>query len=590
MHFFKYIHRTSLAKQFLVLYLVTVIVCMVIFIGTAYFNSRRTMVNIGSQNAQSITAAAATQVSSVIDDIQYQFLLIQNNEQLEDLLLPDCPLMTETQVEQITNILNSYDAFQRKIEKIQLFSLQKSDYPSISDTDKNVFRSTELLNDVWFKTTLKTKNEQCIFIEENADNTYITISKLIVNTVTKEPSAIVKAYVNVNTFYSTLKNINLFQSGRIFITTSSHIINPNNDKFIDMFVNNTDIFNNIIVNKVQSSFIWSNGERYSVFCYPIQNTGLYLIGAVNTNDFNILGHSMIISVATTSFLLALFVFIVLYFISYSFIKPIKSLSITMQNFQNEDSEVYLAENDSSAEINLLYRSFNKMSNAIKQLLTDRKRQAKIQRETELHALQAQIKPHFLYNVLNSIAALAEEINAVKINHLAVSLAAFYRSSLSKGCEFITVREELEQISNYAEIQKIRFGNKFELNINVDDNILDCSICKLLLQPLIENCIDHGFEEIEHGGLIEIDGRSEGDNVFIDINDNGYGCNYISIEELNEMTHTKIKGSSQHYGIYNTAQRIHLYYGEECGLTYSESKLGGICASITLSKNHINIYE
>lgn len=585
----KRLQKWSLTKQFLVLYLITIILIMLVFFAITYINSHHTMMKIGTQNTQSITNSSVIHLSSMVDDIEYQFLLMQNNDELQYLLSESCSESVETQIDKITNILGSYDVFQRKVEKFELYSLTKNYYPSVRIANENVFKSSELANDVWFRNMLLSNYSPVYSIDDIQGTTYITASRLIADTNTRKPIAIVKAYINANTFYALVKDIRLMQNGRMFITTNTHIVNPFQDKAIDTFANNNDIYNRIIPQNIKSELIrTADNAQYRVFCYPIQKTGLHLVAFVNTEEFNMLGHSMIISTVFASLLLMLFIFLLLYFISSSFIKPIKLLSDDMLCFNDETpQEQLIPQSNTSAEITSLYLSYKKMRDTINRLLENTKRQSKLQRETEFRVLQAQIKPHFLYNTLGSISALADQINAEEIKQLAASLATYFRTSLNNGNEIITVRQELEQALSYAEIQKIRYPSRFELKINVSDDILDCYICKLILQPLIENCITHAFNGMSRTGLIEICGKSDGNDITLSVSDNGYGLNYTSVEALNSYANTpddsETFSSVKHFGIYNISQRVRLYYGNGYGVKYSENEMGGITAEIRLAK-------
>lgn len=260
----------------------------------------------------------------------------------------------------------------------------------------------------------------------------------------------------------------------------------------------------------------------------------------------------------------------------------------MSRFDDENSIIpVVPPGDTAVEITSLYHSYGKMCETIKELLDNIKNQSRLQRETEFRVLQAQIKPHFLYNTLGSISALADEINAEEIKRLAASLSTYFRTSLNNGKELITVRQELEQAMSYAEIQKIRYPDRFELKMDINENILDYQICKLVLQPLIENCITHAFNGMTRLGIITVRGDFDDDDIILSVSDNGYGLNYVSVDALNSYANAVVDNEQfstmNHFGIYNISQRIRLYYGVDYGLEYSENEEGGITATIHLPK-------
>lgn len=243
------------------------------------------------------------------------------------------------------------------------------------------------------------------------------------------------------------------------------------------------------------------------------------------------------------------------------------------------------------EVGNLAKSFNYMVEEIEDLVTElnlhiealkeEKEALKVVQEqkriAEIKALQAQINPHFLYNTLNTITWQAADQGAKEISILSKSLGSFFRIALSKGREIITIREELEHVKSYLEIQKIRYKSKVNYSIEIDDEIKDCSIIKILLQPLVENAIYHGIKTKEGHGNISITAVMKMDELTIPaiklcVEDDGLGIEKDQLEILNDGLSKGIVDSKNGYGIYNVNQRLKLTYGEIYGLSL-ESKLG-----------------
>lgn len=204
---------------------------------------------------------------------------------------------------------------------------------------------------------------------------------------------------------------------------------------------------------------------------------------------------------------------------------------------------------------------NQFKNMVEQNLNlkDRLYRAEIkQKESELIALQAQINPHFLYNTLDSIYLMTQMGRAVEAGKMTLALSDMFKISLSKGQEFIKVKDEVNHIKNYLYIQKMRYGNKIDYEIEVSDRIMEEQMLKLILQPIIENSIYHGLEPKGSGGMIAISGVRQRDDMVFSISDNGVG---MENEEWK-------KG----YGLRNVMQRIQLYYGDNYGIEI-ESKVG-----------------
>ena len=237
------------------------------------------------------------------------------------------------------------------------------------------------------------------------------------------------------------------------------------------------------------------------------------------------------------------------------------------------------------EVGSLARGFNymieeiqhlveKQEETIEELKWERDYVAEIQmqkRKAELNALQAQINPHFLYNTLNAITWQAADQGAEEISILSNALGKFFRVSLSKGAEVITLREELEHVTSYLDIQKIRYYSRLNYEIQAEDIWLDCRVIKLILQPLAENSIYHGIKEKEGAGLIkisvELDHQGTVPLLKLVVWDNGKGIPAAKLDYLNNALRRGEKDRTEGYGIFNVNERVRLFYGEEFGLQY-----------------------
>lgn len=275
------------------------------------------------------------------------------------------------------------------------------------------------------------------------------------------------------------------------------------------------------------------------------------------------------------------------------------LSAIMQRVTNEDFKVKF-DYPNNDEVGKLASSFNYMIEKMNQLIIELNiniealkvekemvKQVETQRrKAELKALQAQIKPHFLYNTLNTITWQAADQGASEISILSNSLGKFFRVSLSKGREIITIREELEHVISYLNIQKIRYKDKINFEVDVPDDVNDLFVIKLVLQPLVENAIYHGIRVKDTPGTIRINIRRETlefgvQKLLLQVEDTGNGIEPENLKILNDGLHTgKIKRDSG-YGIYNVNERIKLYYGEAYGLSLNSEYKHWTIATIVI---------
>jgi len=216
------------------------------------------------------------------------------------------------------------------------------------------------------------------------------------------------------------------------------------------------------------------------------------------------------------------------------------------------------------EIASLAHSFNSMIEKVQELMNNLVEEQQDKRKTELRALQNQINPHFLYNTLDSIVWLAEHQRNSDVISTVVSLARFFRISISKGEIFITVDEEIEHVQNYLNIQSIRYVNKFTYSFDIPEDLHSRKVMKLILQPLVENAIYHGVGD--DNGHISISARADAACIIFDVSNTGYG---ISEEKIKEM-YAIMQGSAERssIGIRNVYQRLKLYYGENADIIIS----------------------
>ncbi|MFC5471710.1 sensor histidine kinase [Cohnella suwonensis] len=225
------------------------------------------------------------------------------------------------------------------------------------------------------------------------------------------------------------------------------------------------------------------------------------------------------------------------------------------------------------ETSTLSRGFNSLVERVSELLDDVKQEQSRKRKAEMMLLQAQIKPHFLFNALESINILAVQNEGRKVSKMVQRLANIFRISIQQK-EEITIEQELEHLRSYLEIQKYRFEDLFEYTIDVPRELMDTPILKLTLQPLVENSIQHGFEGIGYMGKIHVSAREEGHDIAFYVEDNGIGipeeqlARFVSrgmtLQEMYEESPET--GERRGLGVGNVADRLRIHYGSPYGLT------------------------
>lgn len=290
--------------------------------------------------------------------------------------------------------------------------------------------------------------------------------------------------------------------------------------------------------------------------------------------------SIVKKINTYIIIIVLIISIVTIFISISIssriVNPIRLLKNKLKNFGEDNTinpSLYRQPQD---EIWELEKCYNEMTSRISNLIGKNNEEKEKQRKLELTALQAQINPHFLYNTLDAIGWIAKMKKQKDIESLVLALAQFFRISLHKGDKFISLKEEIELIKSYVIIELIRFPDKFDIDFNVDEDILDNKILKITLQPIVENAIKHGLGPKDEKGHILVTGKKQDNYMLLEVIDDGIGFN---ISEA--LTQNKNNNKFSGYGIKNVDERIKLEYGKDCGISIQSIVGNGTCVKIKL---------
>ena len=259
--------------------------------------------------------------------------------------------------------------------------------------------------------------------------------------------------------------------------------------------------------------------------------------------------------------------------------PIQRLRDSMKSVQKGNFDIEDIEVLSDNEIGSLTRSFNVMTHRIQELMEQNVKEQEQKRRIELKALQSQINPHFLYNTLDSIIWMAEGKKNEEVVVMTASLARLLRQSISNEEELVTIGQEIEYVRSYLTIQKMRYKDKLEYEIDVDPYITHIPIIRLVLQPIVENAIYHGLKYKESKGLLRVHGYQKGENIVIDIEDDGVGMDEETLKHIYDKH--KVNYHSNGVGVYNVQQRLVFYYGKDYGIIYHSEKRKGTTASVVI---------
>lgn len=308
-----------------------------------------------------------------------------------------------------------------------------------------------------------------------------------------------------------------------------------------------------------------NGTRQTVVTKTVGYTGWKLVGVIKGTGISL---NMLKTRLFIVFVILLIIFIVILinsYISFRVTNPIRELEKSVKALEegNLDADIYMG---GSYEVQHLGKSVQDMKFRIKGLMQDIVNEHEEKRKSEFDSLQAQINPHFLYNTLDIIVWQIENEKQSEAVHTVTALARFFRLSLGKGKNIVTVKDEIDHVKNYLMIQHMRFKNKFDYEFDIAEDVLELPSLKLMLQPLVENAIYHGMEFMDGDGLIMVKAWREEDELYLSVADNGLGMTEDKVEMILTGKSTSGNGRGSGIGVKNVNERIKLYFGEAYGLT------------------------
>lgn len=311
-----------------------------------------------------------------------------------------------------------------------------------------------------------------------------------------------------------------------------------------------------------------------IYGTEVQDTGWKVVSSLELSTLlsenravrNLLFLSIIVSLVLC--LLTTFIF------SRIVLQPLKLLAAKIGEIKEDNYNVQIPF-ESNDEIGILSRQFNAMTKRMNELVNEVFRQKVLQTEAELQALQAQINPHFLFNNLDTAYWMSRLEHAEKTGRVVLAISQLCRTAMNAGQKLITVKEEMKYVENYILIQELRTAGQIQFHIAIDEDVLEMPTISFVIQPLVENSIQHGFLEKGRTGEIWIRGFTEEGNLYFEVEDNGDGADILELEELLVCKSNEKRGMA----IRNIDQRIKIQFGNNYGLYFSKVSQGGLLTRV-----------
>lgn len=405
-------------------------------------------------------------------------------------------------------------------------------------------------------------NGECIIYNDDRGDT-VQVIKLVRDMLTMKPLGVLRASLKTEYLDQMTEQVKLATNGSVYIL----------DKDKKAVTKDPGIYEKSFLEGIQGSkgsFMYQvQGNKYCVVYRLGSETGFYVVGMIPMEylsktlaDYRNITYSIILLGIVVNMIFASILAKIL-------VAPISETSNAMKKFADGDFSIRLAD-DRKDEIGVMNHVFNDTIMQVETLLKELVQAEALEKELEFKALQAQINPHFLYNVLDTINWMARKKGEEQICHMVTSISHLLRGSIGNKRNMVTLKEELEYVGDYIYIQQTRYGDRFTTQIQMERSLEKHLIPKLTLQPLIENAIVHGVENADWKCELFVDAEKKGDEIYITIKDTGVGIREEKLknilkgpegedDSMMDRSHTSL-------GLYAVHRRLQFVYGEEYGLT------------------------
>lgn len=594
----RYINR-SLTRQ-LFLSIVSVAVIIMIILSTVIVGISQHIVRERAVDAtQRETEASLLNLESSFKTVEAVCDSVQDSQFFQEQLREDFPDVSTRFSRELDGNFELAGIVRGRTEIQELYVLGEN--LICCKSDRSAFRYSSYLHMNWFMQAMETKEavwygfHEGSFVSNIKHEMFITYCQPYIDVVTGDANGVIVVEIGEDIIDSAFVSGGNEGSVFLLLDKEGHLIYHGQNSWIteqdleriEVRMQDSPDSENAYLTE-EDTVVYLEDDILTVYCSSAV-TGWTLVGVSSMEDVN--RSINFIWVITICVLAAMFLVMMLISIRLvrKFTRPIVELQTAMKSVEEGDLAICL-ENKGENELSSLVGSFNHMVKRLRALINHiYENQSKL-RKLEFRALQAQIKPHFLYNSMDSVAWLLRMGRSEEAANMLQDLSVLFRISLSKGQELIPVRSELKHLNSYLSILSLRYSSRFEATVEVEDGLEDYTALKLMLQPLVENSIYHGVSA-EKGVLhIKVSVMDAGEDILFCVEDDGVGMKEEQVEALRKQVYqrpdeedvqTNPEGGG--YGLRNVDERVKLYFGMEYGLSI-DSWLGeGTAITIRIPK-------
>lgn len=566
--------RHSITHRFLMYLLVIIVLSNVLIFGIFYFITLRNMTNYSRDMSQNLMQSNLTmiehyfsEIDNIADSIIYNKEVISFMKSRQDSI---------SRLEFLYGIESLYYNSRPDLQ-LEFYKVNNSNSKYTINQERSGIAVDDYRYSEWYQAIVWTR-EPKIIITNSANDGDANFVHSVVYKIEDIYEAGIVGYLKIDMNLNSLRQHFLHSYTQIYGTTIMD--QDGNILFYDK--NKLKVPDDVF--EKQDSGIYETKEY--IMSYGIsKNTGWRLCMAMSKEELFKSQHAIIPILLATLFVILLLTILIsnkcFTVITVNFKRLVQGMEQVKKGNLTTQVEV-----DTQDEISLLIQEFNEMMLRVDELVHTVESKQLLLKEAEIKALQQQINPHFMHNIMATIMGLASEGMNKEIITVSKCMSAMLR--YNTRLENITeIREEMKQIQNYVMVLKIRFDDRFEVFYDVDEECMDCKIVKFTLQPLVENAISHGLNDTYSGGLLRIRIKKEEKMISILIFDNGSGIGKEQLQELNrrlkETSEQPLQYIEQYksLGLLNVHLRLQMYFGETYSMEIFSKEQKGTCISIKI---------
>jgi two-component system sensor histidine kinase YesM len=551
----------------LLLVFLPIILVMLLTVGLfSYNNLRRTVESNMSVYTRDVLTGLCERIEIYTEESgRISFLLLSNQDIQNALELADSITATDAGSivlsRRMNDILLQSLIMRDNITYIEVVANNGTGHTVVFD--RQHIASYHKLTKENMDTLVKADGALCWF-DANPDDGLILAGRIINSTKTMNPLGYMTIAVKESSLRDLYSNLSISSSAELFIINSAGSVISHPDRAMLGSVLEDEYIKKIVDGDLNEFRQQIKGTDSYVVYSTVPSTGWKVVSVTSENLFMRqiinLRESLLVFIAVAGAA----VLVVVIVVSSTVTKPVLRLSRCME-LVDEGSLDVVSDYVSNDEIGAMSRRFNQMMDRIKHLIKRVETEELLKNKAELMFLRMQVNPHFLYNTLESINWAARAKGADDAAKMVKALGDLMRTSIG-GEDHVTLERELENINNYILLQNYRFKDRFTYRVDIADELLGVMVPSLIIQPLLENSLIHGFKDMSAKGSIVISGKRQDDDMFLWLKDDGAGIAPEELEKLLVQSGGEV--SSERIGLWNVHRRIQLHCGIDYGLSIS----------------------